>query len=347
MYYSEPGEPIVVPPFIVETRYESLGNYSKTIPRYIQKTQEILEKDEMTVPQENSFYLNSSDSLDALMSESFSGKRVMTVSGSGEFAHIFIYGGATEICSFDISPAAAFNSELRHKALCTLSMDDYIKLFCPWMALSGSFKEGSELYDQDCYEKVRDHLSEPAKVYFDLIVRSSKIRYAPDRNWNGFARARYNKKHKTNRLIGDIIKDEEEYKALQEKAKKVKFTQVICDATDMVELTRSFSPDCMYLSNVGYYPGKTFPLAQKYVDVGVGAVYCTVSKNDDHFIDTHGEHGYDMDNYFFNGQMLKRGSRFMFETYAYRDDEGVSAVVETVGMDRAADYGLLFKVVKK
>lgn len=82
---------------------------------------------------ENTFYLNSSDSLESLLKLQLQGEKVLTVSGSGEFSHAFIQAGAREVCNFDISPAACFYTELRHLALCELEMSDYITLFGSWI----------------------------------------------------------------------------------------------------------------------------------------------------------------------------------------------------------------------
>lgn len=183
----------------VRTSYESLADFGYKIPGYLKETKEIRKGKENRwgVPQENSFYLNSSDSLETLMGLDFDGKKVLTVSGSGEFAHAFINGGAKEVCCFDISPVAAFNSELRHTALCVLDMDDYMKLFGNWV--NGQEDDIVKLiWDKEVYKKVETYLSAEAKTFFNMMFEEPELVNLDNETWGGFARVRFNRKTRHN-----------------------------------------------------------------------------------------------------------------------------------------------------
>lgn len=328
----------------VVTSYETLGDYQTAIPEYVRETLRQKEEERMGSNQENSFYLNSSDSLTTLMALDLQGKKVLTVSGSGEFSHVFINDGAAEVCNFDISPAAAFNAELRHTALSILDMDDYMKLFGGWLTADET-EEDQTLLDAEIYQKIEADLSKEAQIYFKTLFQTpGLINY--EKSWNGFARSRYNRETKHNRLIGDIIKDESQYKALQAKAREATFRQVITDVADMETLVETFKPDMLYISNIGYQPERTIGIAKTYIDQGVPEVICTISPNDSEFTDSRGLHDYDSNNLYYDGQVLKVGSTFMYELWDKENHEYVQVKAEVIGINRAIDYGLALKISK-
>lgn len=329
----------------VRTSYESLSDFGDKIQDYLRQTKEIRTSKENRwgIPQENSFYLNSSDSLEILMALDFEGKKVLTVSGSGEFAHTFINGGAEEVVCFDISPVAAFNSELRHTALCVLNMEDYMKLFGNWVDRKFNDK-ARPIWDKDVYQKVESHLSDETKTFFKTMFDEPELANLDDETWGGFSRIRYNKKTRHNRLVGDIITKEEDYIALQEKARKVKFTQVICDAQTLDLLVGNIQPDLIYISNIGYYPDKTIKIGQKYVTNGVPEVMCTISSNEEEFNDTHLRHPNSIGSFYYHDEKIEPGSKITYELY---DEEGydfAQVPIEVVGTDKNADYGLVLKL---
>src|SRR3989344_1764590 len=167
----------------VRTSYESLADFGYKIPDYLMQTKEIKKSkiNRWGVPQENSFYLNSSDSLETLMGLNFEGKKVLTVSGSGEFAHAFVNGGAEEVCGLD--------------------MDDYMKLFGNWVN-SRENDIVKLIWDKVIYKKVEPYLSPEAKKFFNMMFEEPELVNLDDETWGGFARVRFNKKTRYNRLVG-------------------------------------------------------------------------------------------------------------------------------------------------
>lgn len=297
---------------------------------------------------ENTFYLNSSDSLETLLTLNLQGKKVLTVSGSGEFAHAFISAGAQEVCSFDISPAACFYTELRHAALCELEMSDYLTLFGSWAIPTEEIDDLEEietpLLDINIYEKIESSLSEEAKAYFRALFQEPMLFYSRFGRGNNFARSRWNPKTKYNRLVGDIIKDEDEYNRLREKAKRVVFKGLIQNAFHMEEFIASEKPDVIYISNIGYEPDVMMLLAKKYLDLGVAGVICTTSSNDSKFNDTSGEYDYDFSNFYYLGRKLGVGDVFEYKLYDKMRRLSEIVTVEVLGTDKSADYGLTLKV---
>lgn len=335
-----------------ETFYESLGDFKQSVPEYIKKT--VVEKGNVKgTPHENAFYVNSSDSLIALMRTKFEGKRVLTVSGSGEFSHAFINGGAEVVRNFDISAAAAFYSELRHVALCRLNMQDYIKLLDSWIkkehtSVEGESEEETQVpfIDLETYKKVESLLSDEAKKYFEILFQTPELINAKPQ-FAGFVRVRFNGENENNRIVGEIIKNEDDYKVLQEKAKKTKFEQVVCDVNKMTDLASEFKPDTMYISNIGYTPKATFGIAKTYLDLGVPEVICTVSSHEVLFNDTMVHHKQGHKYFYFNDVKLNIGDKF---SYFLTDNETLVETkirVEVLGTDKIATHGLLLKVRKE
>lgn len=328
-------ERIVQPTQEIQTNYEALGEYTEFIPEYLRRASES-QKLGATSNQDLSFYLNSSDSLVSLSDLDQAGKKIMTVSGSGEFAHVFIQNGATEIFSFDISPAAAFNAELRHVALCNLNMNQYIQLFEGWTKSRG---EDRVLYNQEIYKEIKNRLSNEAQLYFEQLFENPVLMEYGNNTWGGFARARYNKEYKHNRFVGDIITTEEEYLELQKKAKKVKFTQVISDATKMEDLIRNLDPDQIYQSNVGYRFESIVNIAHENAMIGNRNVVCTVSPRDNVFTDKWGENAYDFDNLYYRNQRVDVGDEITHELW-HEDGEISEIEFKIIGIDQSTDYGV-------
>ncbi|QQG41335.1 MAG: hypothetical protein HYV90_04195 [Candidatus Woesebacteria bacterium] len=331
----------------IHTFYDdNLGDMQKTIPQYLSDTLNQVEAGHGT-QHENSLYLNSSDSLESLMTLKLDGKRVMTVSGSGEFAHAFINAGATEIICFDVSPAAAFNTELRHAALCHLTMSEYTKLFGGWTKRRESRNQFNPIWDEKVYNKVENYLSEEAKMFFRLIFREPKLIGTDEYSFNGFSRMRYNKKTRNNRFVGDIVMTEANYIELQNKAKKVKFTQVISDVNTLDQLTQSYKPDLLYISNIGYRPQTTIGIANKHLTRGVPEVMCTISVNESEFNDTRLHHADDFYGFYYQDKKIQNGDKIVYALYDDKSRKEHKVKVEIVSTDRNADYGLTLSVKRR
>ncbi len=325
--------------------YGTLRRYKDGVFGYVEEMLGPKEPDKQGI-HEFAFYLNSSDPLESLMKLDLTGKTVLTVSGSGEFSHVFIHDGAKEVISYDISPAAAFYSELRHQALCNLSMEDYIKLFGDYIN-NAEDEDGDEMpfLNKAVFEKVRPFLSAEASQYFGIAFNSPTLINIDISFGNDFARVRGNEKFGYNRFIGDIITNPQEYKALQAKAKKVKFTQIICDVDSLGTAVKRYHPDMMYLSNIGYFPQNTFALAQDYVDQGIPEVVCTVAKNSDKFNDSKLNHRFDDPNgFYYQDKRIQPGDVLTFKTSEDKAKVSKYSTIQVIDTNRDAQYGLTFKV---
>lgn len=315
------------------------------ISKYIEKILYEIKNGRISPP-ENIFYLNSSDSLESLMNMDLKDKKVLTVSGSGEFAHAFISAGAKEVCNFDISAAAIFYSELRQVALCELEMQDYVRLFGSWIKNeeNKNSKEEKPILDINVYKKIETKLSEEARIYFELLFKTPEL-LIYEKYKNLFSQARSNKKIKYDGLIGGIIKDEAQYETLREKAKAITFKLTICDITDTKktkELIEKYKPNLIYISNIGYSPDKTIALAIKLIELGVTEVICTINSVKDGYFSS----PYDSEGFYYSNKKLELNSKFVFESYDEETDEVREINAEVVGIDKNANFGLTLKITK-
>lgn len=321
----------------IHSQYSSLGDPKTFVSQYLKET--VTEQENSDgMGHKHSLYLNSSDSLDSLMKLNFNDKKVLTVSGSGEFSHLFINDGASEIVSFDVSPVAAFNSELRHVALCALDMKDYTKLFGGWL-LNRKKDFVTSIWDKGIYEKLKENISEMSRTYFDSVFNEPSLINSRG-DYAGFARVRLNRERRWNRLVGDIITDKDTYKELQMKARSAKFTQVIADAEEMGKIVESTSPDTIYLSNIGYFPDHTIGIAKKYIDQGVPEVICTLQSLGSNYSN------HEFGSYYYQDNKLITGDNVIFDL---RGEDGSfleNVKVQIVGTDTNADYGLTIKLTK-
>ncbi len=329
----------------ITTYYEGFEGDGEAVGKYIQ---EILQNRETgrTMPHECAFYLNSSDSLDLLLAQNFKNKRVFTVSGSGEFSQIFALNGANEVCSFDISPAAAFYAEMRYQGLCTLPFVDYTRMFNEWTPKpSSSLKPPQQpLFNLEVYQNLRSNLSPEARGFFDSVTDVPKLFYYDNHTMSGFARRRIHQTRAYNRLVGDIITTEGDYLDLQDRARNTNFTQMILDGSRADGAVRYFSPDTAYITNVGYEPQRTIGMANHLLELGVSEVYMTISTQEDTFkrdLPT------GISVFWYRGSPLERGSKFSYELYQGlpRGSE-VAVNIEVAGIDPDADFGLLLRAYK-
>ncbi len=320
----------------ITTSYDRLKDFTQYIPAYLELIKKSLGEELSHANYELAFFLNSSDSLTSLKQLDQKGKKVMTVAGSGEFSHVFIKNGASEIQSFDVSPAAAFNAELRHMALCSLQMADYLKLFSSWTEGWDDTNNDYPIYDQDTYLKIKDKLSAEAQLYFDLLFREPElITFHREVVLQGFARTRINKKHGFNRLIGDIITTEEEYDELQKKAKKVKFAQVICRVNEIADLIASQKPDQIYQSNIGFTLDRVVKNA--YANANNGSeVVCTVGLGTEDLKETEG-------NFFYQGKKIEIGDEITHEIKDHNQDT-VQVPIRIIGLDGSATFGVTIMI---
>ena len=325
----------------VSTNYETLGDFTGFIPEYLNRIKNFQkEENPIHTNYDLAFYLNSSDSLTSLDQLDQTGKKIMTVSGSGEFNHAFIKNGAEEIYSFDVSPAAAFNSELRHLALCHLDMDDYLNLFGDWTNAWDTADNEHFIYNQEIYHKIKNKLSAEAQLYFELLFKEPElIKFDRRSVFRGFARARTNGKYRFNRFIGDIITTEKEYKELQKKAQQVKFTQVICNINELADMIDSNKPDQIYQTNVGYTLERTIRIALANAKQN-SEILCSLAANTERFQQENNPFYYqDQGDFYYQDKKLKPGDEIIYEMRNSNSDI-IEIPIKIIGLDRNALFGI-------
>lgn len=346
----------------VHCEYGEGAEYVRKIDEYLDRALEDYKGGYREISQERSFYLNSSDSLEVLNGCDFSGEKVMTVSGSGEFAHVFINKGAREVVCFDISLAAGFYTELRHQALCALPMAEYISLFGEWN--ESSYDRDLPFINGGVYEKIKASLSEEARYFFDKLLHDPKYKgllLHGDKRGNsrkGFSRTRRNEKYPYHRYVGDILKTEEEYAELQKKAREVVFTQVIADANGSGDLTGKILPDVVYMSNIGYDVKETVNIAKKFMEAGAKSVLMTATR-DNYCFEYHrrGDREYggmgwrddkeEVGAVYYENKKLVAGSVFRYRDYDDQMRMTEPVDVEVMGIDGGVDYGILLKIGRR
>lgn len=154
-------------------------------------------------------------------------------------------------------------------------------------------------------------------------------------------------------MVGDLIKDEKDYVELQAKARKVKFSVVLCDVNQMDSLGSLYRPDVLYLSNIGYRPQGTVGLAYQYSEQGVQEVFFAIGSNEEEF-QYHERHEsisefrekYDSKSFYYEGKKLSEGDKISYDLYHGSPEKRVSLTLEVVSADKNADYGLTLKLAK-
>ncbi len=193
------------------------------------------------------FYVTSSDNLRALRERvDVRGKKAATVAGNGDFWQAFVDGGAREVVVFDMSLPALMYSELKLAALRGLTFDEYRDLIG---------NDGKEIVDrvermepfirQTAYARIRRALTPQAQNFFDLILNLDGAELYPPTLAEGFIRARNREA-----FVGDIVRTEEEYAALAERARKVSVRFALGDINASPKI--AVGSDVAYLSNIGY-----------------------------------------------------------------------------------------------
>jgi hypothetical protein len=181
------------------------------------------------------------------------GKKVLTVAASGEFAEIFINGGARAIELFDVSiPGVLFN-ELKIICLRRLPFEQFKQMFV-------ERKDDKKWFDPEIYQEVRPFLSQQSQIFFDAISESFKENNSLTKDRN-FARSRkglVGAERKTS-FVGDFL-DEDSYLQLQEKARRVSVKISWCSVTRFLANGLK-DKDFVYLSNIGYQPDITMTFA--------------------------------------------------------------------------------------
>lgn len=184
--------------------------------------------------------------------------------------------------------------------------------------------------------KIKNKLSDEAQLYFDLLFEEPElITFHRESVFRGFARARTNQKRQHNRFVGDIITTETEYKELQKKARKIKFTQIIFNAENMSDLIGSIQPDQIYQSNVGFTLDRIVKIAHDNAARG-SEVVCTVGLGTEDLQQKD-------DAFYYQGKKLEVGTEIIYEMKG-SDSSATQVPIKIVGLDSSATFGITIMI---
>lgn len=218
---------------------------------------------------DRSFYRDSSDPLRE-MRDVFTAraeKHVVTVAGAGDFPQLFIDAGAEQLEIFDISPFAAFWTELKLQSLVVLSFEEYTKFL-------NDSEVQKTLFDATLYPTVRPHLSEQARTCFDTIQQPEyrNLFVLPEKhdlNSKCFA-----KKRGIN-FVERCIHSSGEYEVLRKKVMNTRWTIDIKDLDAL--LAEKPSPNtAFYMSNIGIDADIIVWHADRIAAAGYEKVYMSI-----------------------------------------------------------------------
>lgn len=174
------------------------------------------------------------------------GKRVAAVCGSGDFPISAYMYGASLVDAFDIMPSSCLYGELKVAGLQSLSYQEFLTFF----GTTGNAIFGPESFSNHTYEKMKDLLSQTARIFFDQLI-SPHGRH-PYMIPNGFlitklAGAGMNA-HKT--MVPYLI-DEEAYQQAQRALKPILFYPQ--EVSSFLSSDKRGKYDLVYLSNISAY----------------------------------------------------------------------------------------------
>lgn len=185
------------------------------------------------------------------------GKKVLTVTASGDHLINLALLGASEVHNFDINSNAYFMSELKIAALKVLSYEEFLLFFTDskdraqdyvgLVAIQKKVDENEFVFDYKTYLRIREHLGEDVALYWDMLfeeyhfngkeLMSSGIVYGGDRT-----AAIYNNPY---------LQNEENYNRARECIDQVDRSYLTMDVLNLHKLTETY--DIILLSNIYDY----------------------------------------------------------------------------------------------
>lgn len=93
------------------------------------------------------------------------GKKVLTVSGSGDQRYNCLLRGASEVVCFDVNPLVDLHLRLKETAIRELSHEEFLKFF----GVKLRNKDNSAL-DKSIYYKLRDYLDDDVTLFYDFVI---------------------------------------------------------------------------------------------------------------------------------------------------------------------------------
>jgi len=107
------------------------------------------------------------------------GKKVLTVTASGDHLINLALLGVTEVHNFDINQNAYFMTELKVAALKVLSYEEFLLFFTDSkdrtqdyvgiVAVEKKVEENDSVFDYKTYLRIREHLGEDSALYWDML----------------------------------------------------------------------------------------------------------------------------------------------------------------------------------
>lgn len=199
---------------------------------------------------EDSLYVNSSDPIDVLLRHvSVKGKRVLTVAGSGDFAFVFLYGKCESLCLVDLSPYALFLSELKLRAVETLTYSEYCDLFFVPYIYENEYR--GPFVSPALYGRVREGLSIQAQAFFDFVTDDKHAKFwqirEPTCGNSKILRFRTCYHPLGNVGLRHVLRNARTYESIQQSLRR---TPCVIRLQDVSSVNASF--DYVYVSNIGY-----------------------------------------------------------------------------------------------
>jgi|GEM_PF-2211033 len=189
-------------------------------------------------------WLGHSDSLKNIKKLDLTGKRVLTVAGSGEFSQTFIDNDSSQVDVFDYSMFACFFNELKLVAARELTYQEYLNFF-----MTIKEENGGTIFDQTMFERLEPFLTTQAQTFFrQIIAPGYEELFKPKFTEKGAVISRsIAVKH-----IDDVpfLASEENFRTMQEKLrrKNVNFKITNIDSPDLPVSDYDF----VYISNISY-----------------------------------------------------------------------------------------------
>lgn len=189
------------------------------------------------------------------------GKRVLTVTGSGDHIINSYMFGAEDVTSFDISRHASFLSSLKLTALDSLSFEEFKKFLLRENEKDSGLN--SEALDFGIYQKLRKSLDSASTGFWDRVYQENGFNGSSVRE-----SILFNNKFDTNQLkisSNPYLKSEEDFKRAKATFRGKQQKMLTCPAQDLGDLLKG-DFDVILLSNIADYANEMFPENSKYLE---------------------------------------------------------------------------------
>lgn len=185
------------------------------------------------------------------------GKKVLTVTASGDHLINLALLGASEVHNFDINQNAYFMSELKLAALKVLSYEEFLLFFTDsrdrttdyvgLVSVEKKIDENDFVFDYKTYLRIREQLKEDVALYWDMLFEDyhfdgKKLMKSGIVRGGDRTAAIYNNPY---------LRNEENYNQARECVSKITRKYFTMDVLDLHKLTDTY--DIILLSNIYDY----------------------------------------------------------------------------------------------